>query len=133
MLKNSVCILLLVIFIYSCGSSQKTTTKRETSKEEAVVIANDSLEYEIIIYDIGFSTYLNSIAKPEWYYTQDYLETKNIMYVTEWNIRFNNPARYGTFYGSRIDYSPHVDYGLEVNYKLFNYFQFIRYKYGILL
>lgn len=133
MLKHTIYIFIIGLVIYSCGTSQKAKVDQETSEEEAVVISNDSLEYEIIIYDIGFSTYLNSIAKPDWYYTQEYLESRNLLYVTEWNIRHNNPLRYGDFYGSYIDYSPHIDYGLEVNYKLFNYFQFINYKYGIRL
>ena len=130
-MKNILYILLIAILIYSCGTSNKTIEKHQTSEEEAVVISNDSLEYEIIIFDIGFSSYLTSIAKPDWYYSQQYLETKNMFYVTEWNIRANNPTQYGGFYEYQIDYSSHVDYGLEVNYKLFNYFKFCEYKYKI--
>ena len=33
-------------------------------KEKPVVIANDSLEYEIIILDIGFTLYLNTMPGP---------------------------------------------------------------------
>lgn len=130
-MKHFIYILLAAIFIYSCGSSNKTTVKKQTSKEEAVVISNDSLEYEIIIMDIGFSSYLTTIAKPDWYYSQKYYETKNNFYVTEWNIRANDPLKYGGFFETRIDYSPHVDYGLDVNYKLYNYFKFCEHKYRI--
>ena len=130
-MKNFIYILLVGLLMYSCGTSNKTVAKHHISEEEAVVISNDSLEYEIIIMDIGFSTYLASIAKPDWYYSQQYLETKNIFYVSEWNSTAINPTRYGGFYENRIDYSPHVDYGLDVNYKLFNYFKFCEYKYKI--
>ena len=130
-MKQFVYIVLISILVYSCGSSNTSTSKRQLSEEEAVVISNDSLEYEIIIMDIGFNAYLNSIAKPANFYSQQYYETKNIFYVTEWNIRNSNPMRYGDFYQTQIDYQQHIDYGLDVNYKLYNYFKFCEYKYGI--
>lgn len=133
-MKNSIYIFILSIIIYSCGSTNKTlNTTTNNSDEEIVVIENDSLEYKIIITDIGFSTYLVSIAKPIEFYSLEYLETKNYQYVVEWNSRASNPIRYGDFYGDPIDYSPHIHYGLEVNYKLFNYFEFVEHKYKIRL
>lgn len=126
--------ILIIPFIFSsCGTSKNKIEASDAPKnlEEAVIISNDSLEYEIIIYDPGFSLYLNTIAKPDWYYEQNYLEVKNKYYVIEWNIRHLNPLRYGSFYETHIDYSPFIDYGLEVNYKLYNYFQFVEHKYKI--
>lgn len=131
-MKQFIYIILISILAYSCGSSKTNSSiERELSEEEAVVIANDSLEYEIIILDLGFNVYLNSIARPANFYSQQYYEIKNLFYVTEWNIRHDNPMRYGDFYQTRIDYQPKVDYGLDVNYKLYNYFKFCEYKYGI--
>lgn len=118
------------LLIASCSSTKKTATQETTASQEAVRIANDSLEYEIIIMDIGFETYLNTIAKPMNFYSQEYYESKNQFYVTEWNIRAQNPLRYRSdIYENQIDYDSHVDYGLEVNYKLYNYFKFVEYKY----
>ena len=115
--------------IWACSSSPIKNTSN-TPKEEPVVIANDSLEYEIIIIDPGFTTYLNSIAKPEGFYSQQYLENKNRLYVNTWNYRARNPLQFNSnIYENVIDYSPHVDYGYEVNYKLFNYFEFAQRKY----
>lgn len=117
------------IMIWACSSSPIKNTSN-TPKEEPVVIANDSLEYEIIIIDPGFTTYLNSIAKPEGFYLQQYLENKNRLYVNTWNYRARNPLQFNSnIYENVIDYSPHVDYGYEVNYKLFNYFEFAQRKY----
>jgi hypothetical protein len=123
---------LLGIFLYSCSA---TSTKRAiNSEEEAVVIANDSLEYEITIIDLGFKYYLQSIAQPMGYYPQQYLETWNKIYVTNWNIRVQNPTRYDpNIYFNIIEYDPKIDYGLELNYKLFNYFQFAQRKYKMRL
>ena len=51
----------------------------------------------------------------------------------EWNARNRNPLRYGGFYETYIDYDPYKDYGLDLNYRLYYYFQFIKDKYGIVL
>lgn len=131
-MKQLFYILTTLFAIHSCGSANKTlNTSSQSTKEEIVVIENDSLEFKIIISDIGYTTYLNSIAKPANFYSKNYYEIKNIFYVSEWNNRANNPMSFGDFYGNSINYSPQIDYGLEVNYKLFNYFKFIEYKYKI--
>ena len=119
------------LFIVGCSSTTKTSTKETNLPQEVVRIANDSLEYEIIITDIGFETYLNTIAKPMNYYSKEYYENKNRFYVSEWNTRVMNPLKYRKdIYENQIDYDLNVNYGLEVNYKLYNYFKFIEYKYN---
>lgn len=120
------------LFLYACSSYPVKNS--EKSKEKPVIISSDSLEYEVIIIDVGFTLYLNTIAKPKKYYSLSYLENRNNMYVTNWNIRALNPSKFNsTIYENRIDYSPQIRYGLEVNYKLFNYFQFAQQKYKIRL
>ncbi len=107
---------------------------KSKEKEEPVVIANDSLEYEVIIFDVGFNYYLNSQARPVGFYSQNYMETWNNIYITNWNIRAQNPTRYNaSIYANVIDWDPNIDYGLDVNYKLFNYFQFAQIKYQMRL
>ena len=126
--------LIVGIFLYSCSATSTKQTFNSKQKEEPVVIANDSLEYEVTIIDVGFNYYLQSLAEPIGYYAQQYLETWNKLYVTNWNIRAQNPTRYdANIYFNVIDYDPKIDYGLEVNYKLFNYFQFAQRKYNIRL
>ena len=92
-----------------------------TTANDTVRIANDSLEYEVIIIDPGFNSWLQSRARPRNYYGQQYLENKNNFWVNEWNIRVNNPQRYGDLYQMRIDYQSQINYGYEVNYLLYNY------------
>ena len=133
-MKNLIYFFAIALTVISCGTTNtKNASDSKKDIEEAVVISNDSLEYEIIIYDIGFSTYLNTIAKPMGYHSQNYLEAKNNFYVIEWNIRANNPIRYGDIYENQIEYSTNIDYGLEVNYKLYNYFKFFEKKYKVRL
>jgi len=120
------------LFLYACSSYPVKNS--EKSKEKPVIISNDSLEYEVIIIDTGFTLYLNTIAKPKNYYSLNYLENRNSMYVTNWNLRALNPSKFNSpIYENRIDYSSQIRYGLEVNYKLFNYFQFAQQKYKITL
>ncbi len=133
-MKNLIYILSIIgILIISCGTPKKTVATTDNQKEEPVRIANDSLEYEIMIIDIGFTNFL-ATARPMSYYSQSYLETRNRVYVTQWNIRAQNLTRYdGNIYENIIDYQPHIDYGLEVNYKLYQYFQFAQRKYNMRL
>ena len=130
LLKSIFFFVTLLLVLWACGSSP--IKKTNVIEEQPVVIANDSLQYEIIIIDIGFNLFLNSIAHPAGYYSQEYLESRNQIFVTNWNIRASNPAQFNnTIYQNIIDYQPNIDYGYEVNYKLFNYFMFAQQKYKI--
>ena len=122
----------LGLLIYSC-SSTKERSFEDTAAElsDTVKIANDSLEYEIIIIDPGYSYFLHAIAKPEGYYSQSYLENKNQFLVSEYNSRVLNPRRYDpSIYEQQIDYRAGIDYGYDVNYKLYNYFVYLAHEYG---
>lgn len=119
------------LIFWSCGTNNLT---KETNKEEPVVIANDSLEYEIIIIDPGFNAFINSIAQPRGFYSQQYLEARNRMWVINWNQRVQNPNQFNpNIYENIIDYDQNIDYGYEVNYLLFNYFLFAQRKYNMTL
>src|SRR5690606_21723067 len=121
-------ILLLFGFIIGCNTTKpiasKTNEKLDGIKaNDTVRIANDELEYEIMIIDPGFSTWLLTSARPEGYYSQNYLENRNIILVNEWNARAMQPQRYNpNLYEIQIDYRSGINYGYEVNYKLYNYF-----------
>ena len=132
LLKQTLLLFTIGIFFWACGSS--ALQKKASEKEEPVVIANDSLEYEITIIDIGFNYFLNAIAQPEGYYSQQYLEARNRAWVITWNNRARNPSQFNNnIYENIVDYQPTVDYGYEVNYKLFNYFLFAQRKYKMSL
>ncbi len=133
-MKPLLFILICFVSIYSCSSSKKTISeeKNVTSKaNDTIKIASDDTEYEIIIIEPGFSVWLNTVARPEGFYEQPFLEIKNLQYVTEWNNRVSQPLRYDTnLYEMQINYLPGIDYGYEVNYKLYNYFLYFQKKYN---
>jgi len=132
-MKNWFLILLVCFGIYSCKTSyKKTTTSIEDNlkAQDTVRIANDELEYEILIIEPGFNFWLESRAKPEGYYSQSFLEGRNQLFVSEWNNRVLQPQRYDPrLYELSIDYNPSIDYGYEVNYKLYNYFIYFQLHY----
>ncbi|WP_294818554.1 DUF6146 family protein [uncultured Flavobacterium sp.] len=108
--------------LYSANANANATEAATAGTvNDTVRIANDSLEYEVIIIDPGFNAWLASRARPRDYYGQEYLETKNRLWVMEWNSRVLQVQRYGNLYQMRIEYESNIDYGYEVNYLLYNY------------
>jgi len=126
-MKNNVYIILLIILtaILSCKATKSIVTLAEkpiAKQKDTIRIANDSLQYEVIIIDPGYSYWLLSRAYPRGYHSQFYLENKNRSYITEWNNRVLQPQRYNSnLYEMTINYDPNIDYGYEVNYLIYNY------------
>lgn len=116
---------LLLCLIIGCNSSKpllSNTENRTITPNDTIRIANDSLEYEVIIIDPGFSTWLASRAFPRNYHSLSYLENKNQTYVNEWNNRAMQPQRYNpNLYEMSINYDSQIHYGYEVNYLIYNY------------
>lgn len=133
-MKNLIYIFILGLFIYSCrATKERDFTKKEitATANDTVRIANDSLEYEIIVIEPGFNLFINSIARPRGYYSQSYLESKNKFLVQEYNNRVLQPFNYNpNLYIQQINYDNFVDYGYEVNYMLYNYFVFFSREYN---
>lgn len=108
----------------SSGTNEDYGVKTDTIK-----IANEELEYEIIILEQGFERYLSTQPNEE-YYSITYLESKNLFYVQEYNRRVRDITRSRLLYPQEINYDRNLHYGKEVNYLLFNYFQFFEQKYN---
>jgi hypothetical protein len=124
-MKNSIYILFLIFTLFSCTSSKYAISNADKTTvpiSDTVRIANDELEYEVIIIDSGFSTWLITSAYPRGYHSLSYLESKNQLYVSEWNNRVLQPQRYNSnLYEMTINYDPNIKYGYEVNYLIYNY------------
>jgi hypothetical protein len=121
---------LLLLLVLGACFTQRPVLNNSENAEKPVVISNDSLEYQIIILDMGFNTYLNSIAKPMTFYSDAYYKIRNDRYVNEWNRNVINPRPgFRNVFEQTIDYDESIDYGIEVNYQLYNYFKFVEYKY----
>ena len=125
-MKNSYYIIIVIFcLLLGCATSISAFPNTEKSvaiQGDTVRIANDELEYEVIIIDPGFNTWLNSRAFPREYHSQSFLKTKNQLYINEWNSRVLQTQRYDpNLYEMTINYDPNIDYGYEVNYLIYNY------------
>jgi hypothetical protein len=130
-MKNAVFIM-FAILIAACNSNKKVV-KNNAGERVEIEAVDDSTEYELIVFDPGYESFLITQPYPKNYYSNEYYKNWNIQYVTEWNYRYDHPDVYGDFYETRIDYDPSIDYGLNFNYRLYQYFQFIDKQYGIVL
>jgi len=134
-IKNYHIILLLLSLIVGCNSFKSTSngssiTSKTDQKLDTIKIANDSLNYEIIILEVGFNSWL-ATQRPRGFYTQNFLENRNRVLVAEYNNRVNEPSRFNNqLYPFRIDYDYQTDYGYEVNYLLYHYFLFFQQKFN---
>jgi len=130
--------ILLFLFSSTCSAQEEVLEISDDEKvifknglEEAVKIADEKTEYEITIIEPGFNTWLQSIARPEGYYSQSFLENRNRLLVINWNNRVNQPQRFDpNLYQIKINYSSTIDYGYDVNYKLYNYFIFFQRRFN---
>jgi len=131
-MKNCIILFLFGLLIYGCSASKSKSlaVDNKTVVNDTIRIANDELEYEVIIIEPGFNAWLSQ-ARPRGYYSQSYLEARNLAWVLEYNNRVLQPMRFDpNLYGMQIDYRNGIDYGYEVNYLLYNYFVFFQNTYN---
>jgi len=134
-MKKIIYIFLISVLFFSCNTSRETVSKDDErlenlKKNDTVKIVNEAIEYEIIIIEPGFNFWLASRARQRGYYSQQFLESRNLQYVIEWNQRVLQPQRFDTgLYELQIDYNQNIDYGYEVNYVLYNYFIYFQLTY----
>ncbi|RZS93656.1 DUF6146 family protein [Aquimarina brevivitae] len=128
-IKQLVLVLILGTCLYNCSSTKTIDSTQSTAANDTLRIANDSLEYEIIIIEPGFNAWLVT-QPPRGFYGQQFLEIRNRQYVVEFNQRVLQPQRYNpNLYIQQINYNPNIDYGYEVNYLLYNYFLYFEQRY----
>lgn len=133
-MKRSLYILgIIALIMYSCATTTPLTAVKNPSNNttsDTIRIANEELEYEVIIIEPGFNAWLNGTALPRNYHTQAFLENKNRLYITEWNNRVLQPMRFDpNLYEMTINYDPTINYGYEVNYLIYNYMIFFQNTY----
>ncbi len=119
-MKKFIWILLLSVMVGGCALF--SPGKGAGSAEIKSDAASDSTEYELVVFDMGFETWL--LMQPSMEHSLEYYKTKNSLYVNEWNYRYMNPRRYKGNYESYIDYDPAKNYGLEFERRLFYYFKY---------
>jgi len=89
------------------------------------IIISPKEEYEVIVFDAGFSSFLATQKSPA-FYSESTLKAKNALMVNEWNSRHRQPSLYdSSIYEVNIDYNQNIDYGLGVEYQLYMFFRYM--------
>lgn len=124
------------IFIFSIlllsGCASKNPVADSGTKNEIAPQKNDDGEWDLEVLDTQFDYFLNAVAKPMNMYSESYLKSKNTFLVTEWNSYYFS-GRYRNIIESSIDYNPQENYGIKFEYKLYQVFAYVQWKYGLKL
>ncbi len=127
-MKNLILVLSVLLLPFSC--SAQTRPKNEKEKSEMKPSKNEDGEWDLIVIDTQFDYFLNAIAKPISQYSEAYLKTKNTFLVNEWNSYYNS-GKHRNIIESRIDYDLKENYGIKFEYKLYQVFAYVSWKYKL--
>ena len=127
-MKRNLLLIPVLLFVIACSSTKEI----ESIKDIKAQSANDSTEYELVVFDPGFTSWFATNRKPKWYHSHTFYKNWNSIYVNEWNFRATTQG-YKEPYDFTINYEMNTDYGLDVDYELYWWFKFIENKYNIKL
>lgn len=132
-MKFPIFTMLIFVFAVSCRSSAPTNKNPAESAENTLSFEkNEDEEYDIIVLDPQYETFRLTIARPMNFYSEDYYKRYNQRYVNEWNLRHSQPFNYDPdFYTMAINYEANKKYGINLEYKLYTFFEFIKWKYKV--
>jgi len=120
-------IISLVIFSHECFGQKEKQHRIRNEKE----IETDSVEYSLIILEPGFDFWL-ATQHPLNFYSKSFYESKNRLDATVWNQRYITAVD-NNLYDSYINYNHGIDYGVELNFRLYYYFRYFEMKNIVIL
>ncbi len=117
---------IMALLVWACS------TAKGTSKASASLVQNnqDSTKYDLVIDDIHFDQWYRLNYSAAYDHANDYYRSKDNFAVTSWNDLYNT-GRYSPVIDCYIYYQPNIDYGIDLNRKLFCYFKYIQETYRI--
>jgi hypothetical protein len=118
----------LAIIIASCSTQQKTSGTAGIKE----VKEGDSTEYGIVILDPGFDYWYQTHFSTAMDRDNEIYRMYNRTGVMNWNDYFTR-GKYRNIIENQLNYDYSIDYGIEVNRKLYWYFKFLEEKYKIRL
>ena len=132
-MKSMVRILVMIFAVTLLGSA--CTPHKHAAKvrygENMILDRGDDEEYEVHILDTGFDRWFATNSKPINFYSPQYYQMMNRRYVMAWNEKVSTHGfRRNSPFEAPINYDPTIDYGVEVDYKLYYYFKYIEDVYG---
>ncbi|SHE68368.1 hypothetical protein SAMN05444408_103115 [Chryseobacterium takakiae] len=127
-MKNLILIIITILLPFSCMVQDNPKNNKE--KSEMKPSKNDDGEWDLTVIDTQFDYFMSAVAKPITQYSESYLKTKNTLLVSEWNSYFFS-GRYRNIIESSIDYDPKENYGIKFEYKLYQVFAYVNWRYGL--
>lgn len=122
---------LVPFLIFSACATPGKSSDRSSGKEIAAQ-KNDDGEWDLDVLDTQYNYFLNAIAKPMSQYSESFLKARNIQLVNEWNAYYYS-GRYRNIIESAISYDPQENYGMKFEYKLYQVFAYVQWKYKLKL
>ncbi len=126
-MKNSIEIILVSFFLLSCVNSNRM---QSVPDKNLIDIKQNADEYEVIVMDPGFDTWFATTWSPAKDHGEEYYAMWNQRYVNAWNYKATRPLT-APLFENIIQYDPTVDYGIDVQRKLYYYFRWVDTKQGI--
>lgn len=120
---------LAIALFLATACAPRLSAPLKTPSDNLVIQNDEEEEYELIIIDPQFQTWFMTHGQPVNYYSKQYYEAKNRVYVTSWNEIFLRTGGRGPF-ENRINYDFSEDYGVQLNYELFWYFRYVESRFG---
>ena len=127
-MKNIILLIIISLLPFSCIAQTEARNNKE--KSEIKPSKNEDGEWDLTVLDTQFDYFLNAIAKPISQYSESYLKTKNTFLVNEWNSYYYS-GKYRNIIESSIDYDPKENYGIKFEYKLYQVFAYVSWKYKL--
>lgn len=129
-MKNLIILAIISAFIWSCATSKKPQAEDQKPSIATQKKTDSADEWEITVFDAEYETFVASRAQPRSMFTESSLKSRNTILVTEWNSRFYSGTN-RNFYEVAIDYDPKENYGFEFEYRMYQFFAYCNWKYGI--
>lgn len=123
-----------LLMFAAAAASCNPQSRAQNSGTETVMKPekNDEGEWDIDVLDTQYNYFLTAVAKPMSMYSESFLKNRNTMLVSEWNSLYYS-GRYRNVIESSIDYDPRENYGIKFEYKLYQVFAYVSWKYGLKL
>jgi len=129
-MKNIIVIAIITAFIWSCSTTSKPKSEDQKPSIATQKKTDSADEWEITVFDAEYETFVATRAQPKSMFTESSLKSRNTILVNEWNSRFYSGIN-RNFYEVAIDYDPKENYGLDFEYRMYQFFAYCNWKYGI--
>lgn len=120
----------LSFILGNCTSQNKNYSAENATSIQAE--KNAEGEYELHVLDSDYDLFLKTWARPISQYEESFLKSRNRTLVNEWNAIYYS-GRHRDVIESSIDYDSSVNYGLKYEYRLYQVFNYIYWRYGLRL